>query len=72
MYQLSTNLLLLPLFSTNLLFSSALYQKYDLLLSYSFFQPLVSIWATKLLITQLIVDIWQNFGSGLQVKRKEK
>ena len=60
--------------ATNLLLSlaSILYQIYDLLLSYSIFQPLLSIWATELLITQPIVDIWQNFGYGSRVKRKEK
>ena len=36
------------------------------------FQPLLSIWATELLIMHAIVDIWQNFRYGLPVKRKEK
>ena len=52
--------------------SSTLYQKYDLFLRYSFFQPLLSTWATELLMTHPIVDIWQNFGYGLRVKRREK
>ena len=30
------------------------------------------LWATDLLITHLIVDIWQNFECGLRVQGKEK
>ena len=40
--------------------------------SYTFFQPLLSIWALELLTTHSIVEIWQNFGYGLRVRRKEK
>ena len=66
MYQLffiTTNLLLdLLLIDKNTGFSSAIL----------FFQPLLSIWATGLSITQATLDIWQNLGYGLWVKRKEK
>ena len=37
-----------------------------------FFQSLLSISATGLLVTQHIVDIWQNFGYGLLVKWRKK
>ena len=68
MYQLffrTAGLLLLP-------YPIGLYQKNDLLLIYSFIQPLLNIWAKELIITHPILDVWQNFGSGLRVKRKEK
>ena len=39
--------------------------------SYTFLQPLLSIWALGLLITHSIVEIWQNFGYGFRVRRKE-
>ena len=38
----------------------------------SYFQSLPDIGVTELLIKNPIVDIWQNFGYGLRVKRKEK
>ena len=40
--------------------SITLYQKYDLLLSFSCFQSLFSIWTTELLIANLIVNIFRS------------
>ena len=45
---------------------------YSLLLAILFFSHPLSIWATGLLITHTIVDICQNLGYSLRVKRKEK
>ena len=57
--------------STNLLHYCIHYSlsRYDLLFSYSFFQSLLSIWATGLLITHPILDIWQNFEYGLRERK---
>ena len=65
MYQLyfgTTNLLMYPLFfNKNMGFPLAIIQRFP------------SIWATGLLISRPIVDIWQNFEYGLlMVKRKKK
>ena len=68
MYQLffrTTNLLLL-------LYSLLFIKSITYSLAIDFFQPVLGIWATELLITLPIVDIWQSFEYGLRVKRKEK
>ena len=51
--------------NTNLLLYPVLFDKkmgYSLLLAILFFSHPLSIWATGLLLTHTIVDIWQNLG----------
>ena len=52
--------------ATPLCISYTLYWKYGLLLGYTFFQPVLSIWATGLLITHPIIDIWKKIEYGFR------
>ena len=47
-------------------------KNYSFFINYSFFQPLISVCATELLIAHPIVNSLQNFEYGLPIKRKEK